>query len=283
MNYRHVYHAGNFADCMKHALLTALLRALSRKNTPFSVLDTHAGIGLYDLSSSQAEATGEWREGIGRLLDLPPDTPDLEPLKDWLAVVRQVMKEYAGKMVYPGSPEIVLRALRPGDSLVCCELHPEDQQALRRLFHNNPAVSVHHRDAYEAVTALLPPKTAKRGLVLIDPPFEERSEFTDLVKAVTTARQRFPTGIVAVWYPIKHRSPPRAFFHALQDAGQRNLLNLELSIRPPLDPGLLNGCGLLIANPPFKFDEEGTAILSTLCKYLGDGNTESLVEWIVPE
>ena len=283
MNYRHLYHAGNFADCMKHALLVALLRALHCKNTSFSVLDTHAGIGLYDLSSPQAQATGEWRDGIGRLLDLPPDTADIASLADWLALVRKIMAEYGGRPVYPGSPELVARSLRPSDTLVCCELHPEDQRSLRRLFHNNPTVSVHHRDAYEAVTALLPPKTARRGLVLMDPPFEQRSEFTDLVRAVSVARQRFPTGMVAVWYPIKHRAPSRAFFNALKDAGQRNLLNCELTIRPPLDPEKLNGCGLLIANPPYRFDEEAQAILAPLCHYLGEGETQSLVEWIVPE
>ncbi|NHN89637.1 23S rRNA (adenine(2030)-N(6))-methyltransferase RlmJ [Acetobacter conturbans] len=283
MNYRHAYHAGNFADVMKHALLYALIRALSRKSTPFTVLDTHAGIGLYDLSSPEAQATGEWRDGIGRLLDLPPETPDLAPIADWLALVRQIMREHGARMVYPGSPDLAAHMLRPADTLVCCELHPEDQRYLRRLFRNNPAVSVHHRDAYEAITALLPPKTAKRGLVLIDPPFEKRSEFGDLVQAVAKARQRFPGCIVAVWYPVKHRAPPRAFFNALKDSGQRNLLNLELTVRPPLDPEKLNGCGLLIANPPFRFDEESTAILSTLCHHLGHGETESLVEWIVPE
>lgn len=283
MNYRHLYHAGNFADCMKHALLVALLRAMHRKDTPCAVLDTHAGLGLYDLSSPQAEATGEWRDGIGRLLALPSDAGGLAPLADWLALVREIMTDHHGHPIYPGSPLLVAKTMRPGDALVCCELHPEDQRDLRRLFRRNPAVSVHLRDAYEAVAALLPPRDAKRGLVLMDPPFEQKSEFADLVAAVATARRRFPAGVIAVWYPIKHRAPPRGFFNALKDAGQRNLLNCELVMRPPLDPEKLNGCGLLIANPPYGFEDEAKAILATLSEYLGKGESGYLVEWVVPE
>lgn len=268
---------------MKHALLTALISALRRKSTPFSVLDTHAGIGTYDLSGPQAQSTGEWRDGIGRLLDTDPATPALASLQPWLNVVRDVIRAHDGKLFYPGSPELVAKLLRPGDTLTCCELHPEDLRRLKSLFRNNPAVSVHGRDAYDAIAALLPPRTAKRGLVLMDPPFEQRDEFARLTHAVIEARTRFPAGIVAAWYPIKHGAPPRAFLHALKDAGQRNLLTAELTLRPPLDPTRLNGCGLLIANPPYQFEEDARSILNALCPYLGETETRATVEWVVPE
>ncbi|GAB6968750.1 23S rRNA (adenine(2030)-N(6))-methyltransferase RlmJ [Komagataeibacter kakiaceti JCM 25156] len=280
MNYRHSYHAGNFADVMKHALLTALIDSLCRKPAPFSVLDTHAGIGLYDLSGPEAQATGEWRDGIGRVLDAPETAP---ALRHWLEIVRTVIGEHEGRLFYPGSPDLIARLLRPGDTLTCCELHPEDQTHLRRLFRHNGSVSVHGRDGYEAMTALLPPRAAKRGLVFMDPPFERKDEFQRVTGAIITARRRFPAGIVAAWYPIKHRAPTRAFLNALKDAGQRNLLAMELTLRPPLDPARLNGSGLLVANPPFRFDEVARDILAALRPCLGDGETESSVEWIVPE
>lgn len=283
MNYRHAYHAGNFADVMKHALVVALINALRRKPAPFAVLDTHAGIGCYDLSGPEAQSTGEWREGIGRLLDLPDDTPALEPLQPWLAIVRDVIRTHGGKLFYPGSPDLIAHLLRPGDTLACCELHPQDQGTLRRILHGRPGVTVHGRDGYEAIGALLPPRTAKRGLVLMDPPFEQRNEFTRLAEAVIEARRRFSTGIVAAWYPVKHRVPPRAFFNSLRDAGERNLLAVELTLRPPLDPARLNGCGLLVANPPYRFEDEARAILTPLLRILGEGETEMTVEWVVPE
>ncbi|KPH88258.1 lactate dehydrogenase [Komagataeibacter intermedius AF2] len=283
LNYRHSYHAGNFADVMKHVVLVALIDALRRKPSAFSVLDTHAGIGMYDLSGREAQATGEWHGGIGRLLDAPPDPGAPSCMGEWLDIVRATIAAHDGQMFYPGSPAIVAAMLRPGDTLTCCELHPEDQRSLRRLFRSNPAVSVHGRDGYEAVTALLPPRHAKRGLVLMDPPFERTDEFHTLAKAIIAARQRFGNGIIAAWYPIKHRAPTHAFHNALKDAGQRNLLALELTLRPPLDPSRLNGSGLLIANPPFRFEQSARAILTTLRHYLGDGETHAEVEWVVPE
>ncbi|MBO1361207.1 23S rRNA (adenine(2030)-N(6))-methyltransferase RlmJ [Acetobacter sacchari] len=283
MNYRHAYHAGNFADCMKHALLTALVGSLTRKATLFAVLDTHAGIGGYDLAGVQAEATGEWRDGIGRLLDIPEDAPELAPLRPWLDMVRASLRPEEGAFHYPGSPELVARLLRPQDELVCCELHPEDQTVLRRLFRNKANVSVHHRDGYEAIGALLPPRQARRGLTLIDPPFERTDEFARLAQAVTQARTRFSTGMVAAWYPIKHGAPVRAFLDAIRDAGLRDVLNVEFTLRPPLDPSRLNGCGLLVVQPPYQFDEEARSMLEPLCRHLGDGETQAKVEWVAPE
>jgi 23S rRNA (adenine2030-N6)-methyltransferase len=267
MNYRHAFHAGAFSDCMKHALLVWLLRALQRKPTPISVLDTHAGAGSYDLSAGPAERTGEWRGGIGRLLDDPP-----EPLAEYVGLVRQLG-------LYPGSPALIRAALRPDDRLVCCELHPEEHAALSRRFARDAAVAVHHRDAWEALGALLPPQS-RRGLVLIDPPYEAPDAFDRLAKGLTTGWARFRTGVFAAWYPIKHRAPVRALFAALQQTGISDIVAAELVLREPLDPARLNGCGMLVINPPYRFETDAMPILAALLDRLGAREPGEGVEMI---
>lgn len=257
MNYRHAFHAGNFADCMKHVVLTWLLRALQRKPSPLCVLDTHAGIGRYDLETGPASRTGEWRNGIGRLLDNPP-----EILADYVGLVRTLGP-------YPGSPCIIRSLLRADDRLVCCELHPEDAAALRRHFAGDRQVAVHHRNAWEALGALLPPRE-RRGLVLIDPPFEDRAEFAELVRGLAAAHARFPTGVFAAWYPIKQRAPVRQFLADIEATGMRDIVVAELCLRTPVDPSRLNGCGLLVINPPYRFEQEVTPILTVLLDRLGN-------------
>lgn len=254
MNYRHAFHAGNFADCMKHALLVALLRAMARKPAPFFVLDTHAGTGHYDLAADQARRTNEAATGIFRLLNDPPAA-----LADYAGVVQ-------GLGLYPGSPAIVRDLLRPDDRLACCELHPEDYADLKRLFRGDPQVAVHRRDAWEAIKALLPPQQ-KRGLILIDPPYEDPGEFARAAAGLTLAHRRFPSAVFAVWYPVKHRAPIRAFFEALP---MRDIVAFELLLREPLDASRLNGCGLLIVNPPFQFEAEAKQILDALLARLGN-------------
>ncbi len=253
MNYRHAFHAGNFGDCMKHALLIWLLRAMQRKPAPLFVLDTHAGAGHYDLTAR----TEEWRQGIGRLLDDPP----LE-LADYVALRRSLA-------LYPGSPAITRALLRPHDRLACCELHPDEVLALRRRFAADRQVAVHHRDAWEALGALLPPKE-RRGLVLIDPPFEAPNEFAYLVRGLIAGWQRFRTGVFAAWYPIKHRAPVRRFLTDVSDSGICRVVTAELCLREPLDPTRLNGCGMLVINPPYRFDQEAPGILASLLDRLGD-------------
>lgn len=256
MNYRHAFHAGNFADCMKHALLVWLVRALQRKPAPIFVLDTHAGAGRYDLSADPAQRTGEWHAGIARLLDNPP-----EALGDYIGLVRQIG-------LYPGSPLLVRALLRPDDRLAACERHPDDHAALRRLFARDPAVAVHHRDGWEALGALLPPPQ-RRGLVLIDPPYEAPDEATRLAQALRTAHTRFRTGTFAAWYPIKHRTPIRDLHATLQASGLRDIVAAELLLRAPTDPTRLNGCGVLVINPPYRFEAEAAPILAALLDRLG--------------
>jgi 23S rRNA (adenine2030-N6)-methyltransferase len=241
---------------MKHALLVWLLGALQRKPTPIAVLDTHAGAGAYDLTAGPAERTGEWRGGIGRLLDDPP-----APLALYVGLVHQLG-------LYPGSPMLIRGLLRPDDRLACCELHPQEYAALRRRFTGDPAVAVHRRDAWEALGALLPPQP-RRGLVLIDPPYEAADELDQLVAGLTAGWARFRTGVFAAWYPIKHRAPVRAFFAALRQSGIRDLVAAELLLREPLDPARLNGCGMLVINPPYRFETDALPILAALLDRLG--------------
>ena len=258
VNYRHAFHAGNFADVVKHALLVALLRGLLAKDKPFRVLDTHAGIGSYDLSAPEPQRTGEWRDGIGRVVDSADPA-----LADYLDQVRAA----GWPALYPGSPALTRTLLRAEDRLVLCELHPEDHATLRALFRGDDRVAVHKRDAWEAITALTP-FPERRGLVLIDPPFEEEGEFDRLADSLATLRHRFRAGVLAAWYPIKHRAPVRAFHAALKDRTVADCLACELTLREPTDPTRLNGCGLLVANAPFGFESRARTILDSLLPLL---------------
>ena len=270
MNYRHAFHAGNFADVVKHALLLDLLRAMQRKDKPFLVLDTHAGIGRYDLTSGPAEKTGEWRDGIGKLLAARP-----EPLGDYLTLVDRLG-------LYPGSPAITAGVLRPGDRLIACELHPEDAATLKRNFHGCPGVAVHERDGYEALRAFLPPPE-RRGLILIDPPFERTDEFSVLEKHLRGAFGKFRIGVFAVWYPIKHRTPVREFFEHLKSSNLRDVIAVEFLRRPATDPTRLNGCGLLVVNPPYGFVSAAEVMLHEIQNVVGEPGASSLVERLIDE
>ena len=256
MNYRHEFHAGNFADCFKHAILVWLLQAMARKDKPFLVLDTHAGIGAYDLGGAAALRTGEAAGGILRLLDNTP--PALVPYIDLVRAARG----------YPGSPAIIRALLRPGDRAVLCELHPEDNASLRHYVGRDRQMAVHLRDGYEAVGAFLPPPE-RRGLTLIDPPYESTGEFARLASTLRLAHARFASGVVAAWYPLKHRAPVREFQESLRASGLRDIVAVELFLREPADPARLNGCGMLVVNPPFQFESEMAPILLALLQRLG--------------
>lgn len=247
---------------MKHALLVLLLRRLQAKPGGVFVLDTHAGRGAYDLMG-EAERTGEWRSGIARLIPPPP------ALADYVGLVERLG-------LYPGSPALIRALLRPVDALACCELHPEDAAALRRHFRADPQVAVHHRCGYEAVRGLLPP-AQKRSLVLIDPPYEREDEADRAIAALAEAARRAPNAVIALWYPIKHRTPVLALHRAAAASGLADLLAAELTLRPPTDPARLNGCGLLLRNPPFGFEAAAAPILASLQAALaGEGGGHGL-------
>lgn len=269
MNYRHIYHAGNFADVVKHAVLTLVIERLKQKDAAFRVIDTHAGIGSYDLSAPEAHRTGEWRSGIGRLIG-----PDADPLPEavvpflasYLAVVRSFNPPGAIAR-YPGSPRIARALLRPQDRLVVNELHPGDAAALRGELGRDSQVRVLELDGWTALKAVLPPKE-RRGIVLVDPPFEQPGEYRRLVDALREAVRRFATGVYLLWYPIKDVGQVRRFKRDLAGLGMAKLIALELTIRAGDDPTVLAGTGLAILNPPFELDRQLASLMPFLAQRL---------------
>jgi 23S rRNA (adenine2030-N6)-methyltransferase len=272
MNYRHAFHAGNFADVLKHAVLGLVLRHLALKEKPFRVLDTHAGAGRYALVGGAAERTGEWRDGIGRLfgatappLDDPGAAAALEP---FLAAVAAENPDGALRH-YPGSPLIARYLLRAGDVLVANELHPIDGAALRFLFARDKAVRVLALDGWTALKANLPPKE-RRGVVLVDPPFEEAGELERLADALAETLARFATGTLLLWYPVKSPGDAEAFEHRLLGKAPGRLLAIELRVRRPTGVGLA-GTGLTVLNPPYTLEGDLQRLLPFLVRRLGQG------------
>ncbi|MBZ9917338.1 23S rRNA (adenine(2030)-N(6))-methyltransferase RlmJ, partial [Mesorhizobium sp. BR1-1-7] len=266
MNYRHAYHAGNFADVVKHVVLTRLLEYLKQKDKAFRVIDTHAGIGRYDLSSLEAQKTGEWQGGIGRLVDAAPEAQAAMLLAPYLDAVRACNADGPLKK-YPGSPLVARHLLRKQDRLSAIELHPKDVAKLKTEFAGDFQTRVIELDGWLALGAHLPPKE-KRGLVLIDPPFEEEGEFGRLVDGLAKAHKRWPGGIYALWYPIKDRKAVIGFRKALKETGVPKLLDIEFEIRPASQEPSLDGSGLVVANPPFTLEGELRILLPALHKLL---------------
>ncbi|MCP8895674.1 23S rRNA (adenine(2030)-N(6))-methyltransferase RlmJ [Shinella daejeonensis] len=262
MNYRHIYHAGNFADVLKHAVFARLITYMQGKDKAFRVLDTHAGTGLYDLSSEEAQKTGEWREGIGRLLDgdMPADAAAL--LAPYLEAVR-TLNPQGGLTYYPGSPKLARLLFRPQDRLSAMELHPDDHETLRRLFDGDFQSRVTQLDGWLALGAHLPPKE-KRGIVLVDPPFEIEGEFERLAEGLEKAWRRFSGGVYCLWYPLKKGAPVSAFHKALKQTGIPKILCAELSVRSDRHTTGLAGSGLIVVNPPYTLKAD----LDTLLPFL---------------
>lgn len=283
MNYRHAFHAGNFADVVKHAVLALLIERLKAKDAAFRVVDTHAGIGLYDLRASEATRTGEWKEGIGRLWGARL-SPKLAPLlAPYLAAVGAANHGNATLTRYPGSPWIARHLFRKQDRLTAVELHPQDANTLAATFAGDFQVRVIPLDGWLALGAFVPPKE-RRGLVLVDPPFEERDDFTTLLDRFTTAYRKWPTGIYALWYPVKDLAAVDKFRLGLVRSGIRRLLRAELTIRERAAAGTFNGAGLVICNPPWQFDDTLRTLLSGLVPLLAQGPGGShLVDWIAGE
>jgi 23S rRNA (adenine2030-N6)-methyltransferase len=272
MNYRHEYHAGGFTDLLKHTALCELLRLLTAKDKKLFVLDTHAGAGGYDVGGEPARRTGEAEVGISRLLAASrPGMPTA--VQRYLAAVLAYDRKFGPRDTlrhYPGSPRLIRPMLRAGDRFVACELHPQEALALKREFAGDRAVEVRQADGYKVLKAVLPPPE-RRGLVLIDPPFEASDEFERLLRAVRQALRRFATGCYALWYPIKDDAA-EVFARELAELKP---LTLELRL-DGADPGKLAVCGLAVINPPWRFEEAMREALPWIARQLGPGVTAAV-------
>jgi 23S rRNA (adenine2030-N6)-methyltransferase len=264
MNYRHAYHAGNFADVLKHAVLAATLLRMRARPKPMSYLESHAGAGVYRLDAPEARRSAEAQQGI---LRLARSRPKSTALAAYLRAVTAMPGNEEDLRVYPGSPALAAQLLGPDDRLVLAEIVPAEAAALRQLFRTDPRVAVHCRDGWEGIGSLLPP-TPRRGLLLVDPPYEAPEDLDRVAARLALARRRWPVGVLAAWYPIKDRRALEPFYRALAGAGLGELLRVELSVRPDDNPAGLNGSGMLIAAPPWGLAEELRELLAELAPLL---------------
>jgi 23S rRNA (adenine2030-N6)-methyltransferase len=264
MNYRHAFHAGNFADVVKHAVLARILVRLGEKPQPFRVIDTHAGAGLYDLTGPDATRTGEWRAGIGRLTGASLAAPVRALLGPYLDAVAKVNPGGALRH-YPGSPLIALGLMRPQDRLIACELEPAAAAALRSHLHADKRAKAIAIDGFMALNAYVPPKE-RRGLVLIDPPFEQPNEFERLGQCLIDAYRKWATGVYVAWYPRKDLSAVKTLINQIKRSGIAKALLADLDIGN--DATRLTGTGLLIINPPWRLHEELASLLPALADAL---------------
>lgn len=256
MNYRHSFHAGNSADVVKHALLIALVRALQLKEGALTLIDTHAGCGIYDLGGDQAQRTGEAAQGVARVF------ADANPLLDaYRAAVRAVNAGEEPRL-YPGSPRVLAQLLRPQDVLIVNEKHPEDAYALRGAMRGTPA-AVHERDAYELWLAMLPTRTA-RGVVVVDPPYEQTDERERITATLAAAHRKWAHGVSVIWYPLKDRVTHQQWKNRLRRLGIPKMLVVEHWLYDADQPGIYNGAGLFIVNPPYAFTQALPPLLEAL-------------------
>ena len=285
MNYQHAFHAGNFADVHKHIVLTRILEYLRQKLAAFRVVDTHAGAGRYDLLGPQAARSSEWQDGIGRLFAIPrsgaagtDSMPALiAPYLDVIAALNP-----SGKLrLYPGSPLIVRAFLRRQDRLIACELEPKAAASLKGALHGDVRGKALAIDGWVALFANIPPKE-RRGLVVIDPPYEESVEFARLPDTLAQAHRKWPSGLYLAWYPIKTREAPDALARRLRRLDIPKILRCELSIAPPRVDGALAGSGLVVVNPPYPLERELRIILPALTRLLAPTGAYH-VDWLSGE
>ena len=279
MNYRHAYHAGNHADVLKHLVLSRLLALLAKKDAPYAYLDSHAGIGLYDLRGDQASRTGEWLEGIQRVWQAD-DVPAL--FDDYLGVIRALNPD--GQLrYYPGSPEVARELSREQDRLQLNEKHPEDGQLLKANMKYDRRVAVHLGEGWHVPRALLP-TAQKRAVLLIDPPFEQADELQRCAQAMKESIARMRQAVVAIWYPIKDQRQLKRFYQDLQGTGAPKLLRVELLVHAAdnADVGL-NGSGLAIANPPWGLEDELRSVLPWRGQNLGQTQGGWKLDWLIEE
>ncbi|GAM04986.1 23S rRNA (adenine(2030)-N(6))-methyltransferase RlmJ [Novosphingobium sp. MBES04] len=256
MNYRHSFHAGNSADVVKHSLLIALVQALQNKQGALTLIDTHAGCGMYDLDGTEAQRTGEATQGVLQAL------ADPNPLLNPYRAAVEAVNVGAEPKLYPGSPRVLAQLLRPQDFLVLNEKHPEDARALRKAMRDTPA-AVHQRDAYELWLAMVPPRTS-RGVVVVDPPFEQQDERSRITATLAAAYRKWAHGVTVIWFPLKERSTHAHWKHKLRGLGIPKFLSIEHWLYDADQPGIYNGAGLFIVNPPYAFTQALPPLLDAL-------------------
>jgi 23S rRNA (adenine2030-N6)-methyltransferase len=279
LNYAHDFHAGNFADVFKHVFLTRILLYLAQKPPPLRVIDTHAGGGLYELARPAAQKSAEWRGGVLRLLSSPLEAEAQALIQPYADIVAPGLGAAAPR--YPGSPLIALALLRRQDRLIACDLHPDAAARLRNNLRAHSRAKAIAIDGYAALRAYIPP-VERRGLVLIDPPYEEADEFARLAAALPAAARKWATGVFMLWHPVKDRAAAGAFAAALArgfaEAGVSSVLRLELQVGAVQPRGALGRSGLIIANPPFPLEAEARRILPALMRRLGCEQPDYLIE-----
>jgi len=272
MNYRHSYHAGSFTDVVKHVILTALLTSIARKDSALCYIDTHAGIGYYDLFSDFSKKTKEYESGIEKVIH-QENPPAL--VQRYIDCVHKINNQLTGTKFsslryYPGSPMIARYLARPHDRIIACELQRQEYETLRETFAGDKLVAVHHLDGFLGLKAFLPPHE-RRGLVLIDPPYEDPDEFTRIAHSLPAALKRWETGVYAIWYPIKEKTQVERFYRTIKQSLSEPVLAIELTTYPDL-PSHLNGCGIAIVNPPYQFDITVNELLPWLWQTLTINN-----------
>lgn len=278
LSYRHSFHAGNHADVVKHIVQSLILNALKQKEKPFVYHDTHSGAGRYDLTHEWAEKTGEYKQGVARVWQ-QQDIP--QEIQSYLDAIRQLNNGDTLRY-YPGSPRVARAHLRTHDRLVLTELHPSDYPLLEQEFHRDRQVSIYKEDGFSRLKASLPPKE-RRGLVLIDPPYELAHEYRDVVQAIYHSYKRWATGIYAIWYPVVNRCDIEDMIEGLQGLGIRKILQIELGVAPDTNEHGMTASGMIVINPPWKLESQMNEILPFLKEAIAPATGHYKVEWIVPE
>ncbi|MGV7963427.1 23S rRNA (adenine(2030)-N(6))-methyltransferase RlmJ [Photorhabdus tasmaniensis] len=279
LSYRHSFHAGNHADVLKHTVQSLIIESLKEKEKPFLYLDTHAGAGRYQLSGERAERTGEYLEGIARVWqreDLPQE------LKAYMSAVTS-LNQSSNLRYYPGSPLIARHLLRQDDKFNLTELHSSDYPLLRNEFSRDNRSRVVREDGYQQLKSQLPPQS-RRGFILIDPPYELKSDYQAVVQAIQEGYKRFATGVYALWYPVVLRQQIKRLVRDLEATGIRHILQIELAVRPDSDQRGMTASGMIVINPPWKLEQQMKSVLPWLHKVLvPEGTGHTLVKWIAPE
>jgi 23S rRNA (adenine2030-N6)-methyltransferase len=282
MNYRHAFHAGNFADVLKHIVLSRVMAHLRAKPAAFRVIDTHAGPGLYDLTGEEANRTGEFHEGTERLIQAPLDAKARQLLSPYLYAV--AAHNPTGRLAaYPGSPVLLRSWLRVQDRLIACEVEPKGAAALRQTLRGDPRTKAVTLDGWTALLAYVPPRE-RRGLVMVDPPYEQPNEFTRAFEGLQAAHRKWPTGIYLLWYPIKERREPDALARRLSRSGIAKIARVELDLAPAQEDSGLRGSGLIVVNPPWTLEQELAVLLPVLASVLASNNKSKWrFDWLARE